>query len=243
MPPIRVILLVVFSFISITSKAEVITFNWLGSTVGQKSALSGRCETIEGGMQCNLRQLSVSIKLTQQEADEKIYEGRSEIDAALEKLTPREFVDDGLSGVCKKLRSDVELPKEVDQETLELVKRLCQKPNKEDLYKLTEITIKRDSQTCKISDWDLGDFYFKKVSHYKWVSNNGPTGECGAVVIMQLERHPEHEYLWTYSQSKQYTSLDSEMCKRFNEVNIDQGFSWNAPKPIKTNCQYIEFAL
>jgi hypothetical protein len=97
--------------------------------------------------------------------------------------------------------------------------------------------------TCKVSETDTGSYSFKPVNENKWVSNNGPSGSCGTVIVMTLERDPKHLTLWNYSQVRHFTNTEESMCKSFAENNIPMSYSWNGGPSIQMDCKYIDFGL
>ncbi|RLU00982.1 hypothetical protein [Ketobacter sp.] len=241
------LLALAFNFaLPITANAESFEFNWLQSGSGQKSALSGRCRTIgesDSSLECNLRQISAAYDLDPDELDNALQKIRTELEDEMKNKSPEELVKKSLGDSCPLIKQGKVPFADAHKELLVIMNRLCDKPTRQDIYRMAEYTKRIESRTCKMTEFDLGDFNFKKVHDNKWVSNNGPVGLCSAIVVMVLERHSQHSYLWSYSQSKQYTDLSTDMCKELNRVNEPQTFSWNAPKPFPMKCDFIEFGL
>jgi hypothetical protein len=82
---------------------------------------------------------------------------------------------------------------------------------------------------------------FVKVSGYKWVSNNGPEGLCGAVSVFTIEREAGSEVLWTYTEQYTYTNNTEGFCKGLasSETAI---YSWKAGSVVRLRCENIKFS-
>lgn len=223
------------------ANAQDVVFNWLGSTTGQKSALSGTCNfTKPDAMECNLRQITFRYKLGKDEAKKQIDNIPVEIEKELKSVTVKDWIENGVMA-CKDLTSFKD--KVSDTEVYDRLTELCKNPTKENLIPFLQYMITTQTQTCLFSEIDLGNFKFQNVNKSRWVSNNGPTGACGAVVVMTLDSDPKHQILWKYSQTKQYLNLESKMCKSLLEVNEPMGYSWQAPKPMKADCKFVEYGI
>lgn len=241
------ILLLSSLFIGFKSFSADITFNWLKSTSGQNSALSGTCDYKDASndMVCNLRQLSVRKKLSPEDAKKDIEAATLELDTELKNKNIKEYVDEKLGSVCKKIPlSDAELKSlGSDREAYDAIVDICKKPSRDKVLALITSSAKNDLKTCKVMDYDIGDYQFNQVNDKKWVSTNEPTGQCGAVTILSLEQHPKYDSLWSYSQVKHYTNTESELCKSLSEINEPMSYSWNGKDGLKMDCKFIEFGM
>jgi hypothetical protein len=81
---------------------------------------------------------------------------------------------------------------------------------------------------------------FVKVSDRKWVSNNGPEGICGVVSVFILEREPNYDNLWTYTEKYIYTNNNADrICKLAHDST--SMYSWNAGKTVRLKCEDFKF--
>jgi len=237
-------LLLIFFHFSIFAADE--TFNWLNSTSGENSALSGQCDYMgeSQNMICNLRQLSARKKISEEEFNQQIKDAISELDEALEKETINSYINKTFGEVCNRLSPEIKRSmtgSEID--AYNNIYELCKKPTKKRLIQFYTWSVEQERDTCKVFEYDVGYFEFEKINENKWVSTNPPSGECSVVSILSLERSPKDSFLWEYSQVKHYTNTTTEMCKSL-AVNVKpMSYSWNGKSPIEMNCKYIEFGL
>jgi hypothetical protein len=241
------ILLLSSVLISFSSLSADINFNWLQSTSGQKSALSGTCNYVDSSndMDCNLRQLSVRKKLSIEDGKKNVNEAILEVDSELKNKTIGEYVKEELGSTCEQIPLGDEELKSLgnDRSAYDAIVDICNVPTREKLIKLMSSSVENDIKTCKVYEYDTGDFLFNQVNDNKWVSTNKPTGQCGAVTILTLERDPKHNSLWNYSQIRHYTNTESELCKSLSEMNEAMSYSWNGKSSLKMGCEYIEFGM
>jgi hypothetical protein len=234
-------------FISFNSLSADVTFNWLKSTSGQNSALSGTCDYLDASndMICNLRQISVVKKLSPEDAEKDINAATLELDTDLKDKSIKEYVDEKLGSVCIKIPlSQAELQSlGSDREAYDAIVDICKSPSRDKVLSLVTSSAKNELKTCKVMDYDTGDFQFNQVNDRKWVSTNEPSGQCGAVTILTLEQHLKHDSLWNYSQIRHYTSTETELCKSLSEINEPMSYSWNGNKSLKMGCEFIEFGM
>jgi hypothetical protein len=241
------ILLLSSLLVSFNTISADVTFNWLKSTSGQNSALSGTCDYLDSNtsMVCNLRQIRVGKKLSIEDAKKDLAAATVELDADLKDKTIEEYVSEKLGSVCKKIPlSDDEMKSlGTDRDAYDAIVDICESPSREKVFTFITSSVNNDLKTCKVIDYDVGDYKFNQVNDKKWVSTNEPTGQCGAITILTLEQHPKHNTLWNYSQIKHYTNTESELCKGFAEINEPMSYSWNGNKNLKMGCEFIEFGM
>lgn len=233
--------------ISFSSIAADVNFNWLKSTSGQNSALSGTCDYLDSSndMICNLRQILVRKKLSFEDAEKEIKTATQELDSGLKGKSIKEYVSEQFGSVCEKipLSEDEIQSLGTDREFYDSVVDICKSPTRDMVLSLVTLSTKTDLKTCKVMEYDTGNFEFNQVNNRKWVSTNEPSGECGAVTIMTLEKHPKHDSLWNYSQIRHYTNAESKLCKSLSEMNEPISYNWNGKSSLKMDCEYIEFGM
>ncbi|QTH72034.1 hypothetical protein [Pseudoalteromonas xiamenensis] len=234
-------ILLCLAMISLNSTAQDFSFNWLNSTTKQNSALSGRCDTDQlGNFKCNLRQITVRQKSAQEDVDREIEAMKKEFETYSKQITIEQFMAKELPNLCGALESK---KPDIAARDFDKYKSFCKNPSYAALVDVISLTIRKDARTCKVMERDLGNFTFKQVNENKFVSTNEPSGECGTVTIMSLEREPQYQSLWNFDQVRHYTNLESESCKELDKVNESLSFSWRGRKTIQMNCDYIEFGL
>jgi hypothetical protein len=223
------------------------SFNWLKSTSGENSSLSGECDYVRKSqnMICSLRQLSVRKKTSEDKTKQQVEDAIQELDEALVKETIDSYIKSISGDICNKLSPERRrrslTSSEVD--AYNSIEQLCDKPTKKKLLQFYMISIEQQRDTCKVVEYDVGTFEFEKINENKWVSTNSPKGECSVVSILSLERSAESSFLWAYSQVKHYTNTKTELCKTLAENVKPMSYSWNGKTSVEMNCKHIEFGM
>lgn len=227
-------------------QAEDFSFNWLHSTTNQNSALSGNCEDAGyNKVTCSLRQISFSRVKTKKEAAIEMAQARKEFDEKVKKTSIEEASKEFLGDICDHINTEdaKKALKASEVFTYKEMVEICKNPTEKNLFSIIKKTSDIELNTCRVYEVDLGEYTFTKVNNTKWVSNIGPTGECGAIVVMTLEPHSNQKILWNYSQTKQYTNTETKLCKDL-EANVEpMGYGWRGKKPLKAECEYIKFGM
>jgi hypothetical protein len=185
----------------------------------------------------------VSKELSEEDAKKDLIQAVDELETKLKSISLKEYVEEISGGFCKQLAEKKEGLGQVSKALLTQMTELCNSPSRENIIALFTSTIDKSKNTCKVYETDTGSFPFEPVNENKWVSNHGPSGVCGVVVIMTLERDPKHLMLWDYSQVRHYTNTVNSMCKSLSKINEPMSFSWNGKSPIQMGCEYINFGL
>lgn len=241
----RAIFLLLIIFHSPTYASDE-SFNWLNSASGENSSLSGKCNYVDksNNMICNLRQLSVRRKMTETDFSQKVRDSINEVNEELKNQSIDNYVDKIYGEVCKKLSPEIKSSMIGNQiNYYNTIEDLCKKPTKEKVLNIYKGALQQDRDTCKVFEYDTGDFEFEQISENKWVSTNKPSGECSVVSILTLERSPESSFLWTYNQVKHYTNTATKLCKSLAENVKPMSYSWNGKTSIEMNCKFIEFGM
>jgi len=239
------VLLVAGLMISMNSIASEETFNWLKSTSGDNSALSGVCSYVGNSrnMECNIRQISISKKMSKSKAEAQRSKLIAEIDKGISELGLEKYISDSLGDICKKITKAKSALIDSNQGMYSIIIDMCKKPSRDALISLYSLMHEIDMKTCNVFDYDTGTFLFEPVNKDKWVSNNGPGGSCGVVVVMTLEREKDISSLWTYTQNKQYTNTTNATCKSLAEAAEPMSYSWNGGSLVEISCEYINFGM
>jgi hypothetical protein len=115
-------------------------------------------------------------------------------------------------------------------ELLARQKRFCEQPTWATLHEFLRVLNDWDSKTCRI--WtNAYTETFEWQPSGKWVSNRGPSGICGVIVVSTLEPHDKTKFpvRWTYETRKIVTNKDAlkgDVCK-FEETPVR--YSWRGP--------------
>ena len=163
----------------------------------------------------------------------------------------REFTDTGIkefqdecksSKVAENLRTAISKP-EINKDLIPYVmnvvnalERVCKNPTRENYESFAHASMEMATKTCKIwvSRWRST---FTKQTESKWVSNAGPDGLCGVIMITTLEREPKHD-LWTYTTRKVVTSREAnDLCKIVDDQPSIHSWRTTAKK---LSCEIVE---
>ncbi|GAC28255.1 hypothetical protein [Brumicola pallidula] len=227
--------------VSINVPAADESFNWLKSTSNQNSTLSGTCDYINArDLKCNLRQIQVKKKTSPEDVLKSIQEMKDEVYSKLQNQTVEEFRKSEFNDFCSQLDANKD---QVSEGVYTVFNKMCKETSKDTIIDALSYTVKIEGETCNVKDFDLGDSIFERVNENKWVSTNGPSGECGTVAVLSIEREPDHQFLWNYAQVRHYTNTETELCKQFVEVNEPMSYSWKGKSPIEMSCKFIEFGF
>lgn len=233
--------LLLISGLSSNTFAADIYFSNLASKEGHNNAISGECVQLKNSqnMECTTRQISFRYKLDPQKLEEKYKEIEVEFDQELEGTTPTKWIKENMS-FCSKLED-----KTLDTNRLDpAIINVCKQQTKESLINFMKTVTNQEVETCLVYERETGTYLFEKVNATKWVSNNGPRGECGSVILLSLEQKSlKYPYLWTFTQQRTYTNIESQLCKDLSEINETITYSWKALKRRDANCKYIEFGM
>lgn len=235
----KYILLFPFLFSSVAHSA-LPYFNNLPSSSGQSSALSMICNEYSiQQIQCHFNQTSVTKVKPEftREQFKKIVQ--LELDEKMQGSSIEQFKKDEFGDICQ---SDLDNLKATDLQK-EVILGTCRASSKQELVDVYANMHDAESRTCKVNNIDTGSYIFDQVSEHKWVSTNKPSGECGAVLILSIEKESEERPLWTFNQLRHYTNTDSEMCAKLQSINEALVYSWSGQKTIEKDCDYIEFGF
>lgn len=125
------------------------------------------------------------------------------------------------------------------------VKALCSDPSDAALSRFVEEMVMTEDLTCKITMYRPFELNFKRstANSRLWVSNEGPTGECGVVNVVSLEQEKDHPTLWTYTSRRTVTNKAGGgimKCDAWDERPLV--FSWKADEKMR-RCNSIKFGL
>jgi hypothetical protein len=218
------------------------------------SSVWAECETSADGrrMTCDFVQIRVDLVKTPEAAT-----------AELEKQL-KEFKDSAAQDIAKTCRDDrkqmadlaagVAANKDLSSRFkafmtgfVQRFNAMCEKPTMENIRNYLGYHLEKDTKTCKILANPWKETFTRQLGD-KWVSNRGPSGICGVVIISTLEGRPLDPKkpdgvlkLWTYKTQKVVTNREAggQLCF-FEETKVQ--YSWQA-KDFDRSCEFIEFGF
>ncbi|HXH23363.1 MAG TPA: hypothetical protein VNN10_15190 [Dehalococcoidia bacterium] len=212
------------------------------------SSVSAECEISPDGRQmtCSFVQIRVDLVKTPEAA-------AAELEKQLREVDPRD-----VGKMCKDQRKDMaDLAAKVTS-TRDILPRLtaflsgwlqrfdamCDKPTPETIREFIWYGLQKYTRTCRIWANPWKETFIKQLGD-KWVSNHGPDGICGVVVISTLESKPIDPKnpsfplrLWTYETQKVVTdkSVPGPFCQ-LDETKAR--YSWDA-RDFDRSCDFVE---
>lgn len=215
------------------------------------SAIWAECETTADGqrMTCEFTQVWARLAKTPEDA-------AAEVEKVLREVTPRE-----MGQTCKDQRkqmtdlfSKVEAAQDVAPRFKEFVtgmaRRLdamCDKPTNETVREFLRYSLEKDTKTCRIWANPWKETFTRQLGN-RWVSNRGPSGLCGVIIVSTLESKPFDPKepdsllrLWSYETQKIVTNKQAAgpLCP-VDETKVR--YSWDA-KDFDRSCEFIEFGF
>jgi len=126
---------------------------------------------------------------------------------------------------------------------LDALAAVCQEPTPQNARKMFAEHFRRDRLTCNVSVWTF-DHTFKWQDDGVWVSNQGPRGLCGIIVVSRFTKAKKTTGLfWDYTTQKIVTNkqLNSGLlpCTAFDEKRYH--YTWRL-KTLFKQCKYIAYS-
>lgn len=229
---------------AVTAQARTITVLPMGNDRPDSADfISASCETDakQQTMTCEFTQVAIYRKTSQPEVDEAVKK-------ALSDFTPEKAK--AFQSECGSLAKDIQAArgslasadntiKRYASDWFAAVEAACKSPTRANLEALERAAQAGDLATCKV--WvNRWTHTFTKQSAVRWVSNDGPNGICGTILISILEpRDGDSDFFWKYSQQRVITNKDVKEpipCKEFEA----EPTSYSANKTKKLSCELIE---
>src|SRR5262249_49186533 len=216
------------------------------------SSVWAECETSADGrrMTCDFVQIRVDLVKTPEAATAELEKYLKEVkdgDIAKTCRDDRKRMADLAAGVA----ANKDLSPRFKAFMTGFVQRfnaMCDKPTMENIRNYLGYHLENDTKTCKIPA-NLWKETFTRQLGDKWVSNRGPSGICGVVIISTLEGRPLDPqkpddvlfWVWTYETQKVVTNKDAggQLCF-FDETKVQ--YSWQA-KDFDRSCPFIKFGF
>ena len=129
------------------------------------------------------------------------------------------------------------------------IRQICESADDDEVLEIANdmarAGIEQRAKTCKVWPHRWEETFtpvFEGDSHY-WVARQGPSDECGIILISTLKR-VDDDFLWTYETQKVVTNKEGEglliSCSDYEEEKFVYGWR-NTEHPVK--CEYITFGL
>lgn len=125
-----------------------------------------------------------------------------------------------------------------------LLADMCENPSKSTAEKIVDHQIEKESRTCNV--WsNTYTHEFEKDAQGRWVSTEGPQGQCGVVYVSVLEQEGDYPTLWNYWTRKIVTNKEggSDLLLQCEELDEEvQTYTWRSDETFH-GCDYIKFGL
>ncbi|MEQ9209155.1 MAG: hypothetical protein RLN96_04830 [Pseudomonadales bacterium] len=125
---------------------------------------------------------------------------------------------------------------------MSLAFKACEKPDRQSALALVDHMFDRKRRSCSI--WtNKFSHEFKADGDGRWVSNLGPSGQCGVVHVSVLERDPDYRNFWNYETRKIVTNKQgtSDFLLKCEDLDEEvQKFTWKGDTTY-LGCDYVKF--
>jgi hypothetical protein len=213
------------------------------------SAISGECQRSGGVLSCRFFQTVIARQKTAVEVEALVKEETAEF---LKDV--KAFQQDQLCSKDLRLKMVAEFEKRradpssaakiafAEQYMLPMF-RVCDDPSAKNVETMTRAHVQREEMTCKVTNLRPYELTFQHQPDGRWISNDGPSGPCGTILITTLSREKDYS-LWTYTQRRIITNktgtLGVVQCSAFEDHT--QVFSWRKVDKVR-QCQAIKFGV
>lgn len=130
----------------------------------------------------------------------------------------------------------------------------CANPTVNTVRRVIEVTTDRKIRTCKVTNFYWKEEFKWNEQTQKWISQHGPSGPCGVILIGTLATDKEaklggvtlgsakNSKFWLYNQKRLYTNPSGHLssglaCSKFSEYTTS--YTWRTSTNIG-ECRYIE---
>lgn len=232
--------------------------------------ITGECiKLAETKMQCDLLQVHVSRKGKPKDRDKiasmlKSKEGLKELNEFKKSPGFKKMCSEG-EKMFNALKAGV-VPKFSDREkweknfknshprhkahimdTVNSMKVFCDNPSEENYESFLMLSHEKDMRTCTV--WHNSykqNFTRSNSSSDKWISNEGPSGDCDVIDIAVFKKANTKfgSSFWVYETERIITNKEAKfmgglaMCK--DRLEQKMLYDWNQPKKFR-GCDYIDF--
>jgi hypothetical protein len=219
--------------------------------------IQGTCEKNAATLDCKMSSIRIKTKLDPKDIPRTLQEVRTNIQEHVEQFSdPRTCAElkegkldtvlregpervQGLRGENESTASSLDTLLSSIGTLLPLWRAACEKPSEDTLMPLVEYLVDRESRMCKIHKLDF-TMRFKRQSEGLWVSNEGPSGLCGRIVVTQLRDQTGNGLFWEWKAKYIYTNPLEPFCEEFGEVI--EAFSTRVSQK-ELHCERFEYGF
>jgi hypothetical protein len=129
------------------------------------------------------------------------------------------------------------------KEKFESIAALCSSNTKQNAERVAKIVRDISSRTCRISTQKFQHRFSSQDGGLSWISNEGPSSECGTVTISKLSVENDGSNLWTYTTQTIVSNPDAKLFGLAECSTLDQRkhtFSWRGQDQY-VKCDYVHF--
>ena len=210
---------------------DVVTCDMAQVAIRKQADASGLKEKIDKA----LEELRTGKPMSQEECN-----GYSKFVAALSGATtdlPEEL----------KLELSKKWPAEQKQDLVKLITAMlnyCRSPSAATMTEFARTQHEQETRTCLVSTNIFTQTFKRLAGSNSWISNDGPSGPCGTVVIARLQTEPGSVALWNYITRKTITNPDGKLsplggsCSQLDQT--EYVYDWRSEDKL-AKCDYIKF--
>ncbi len=218
------------------------------------SSVQAECETSPDGqrMMCNCVQVRVDLVKTPEAATAELEQQMKEFQGSATREMAKICRDQrkAMADLTTKVKVAQDVSPRLKAFFTGLMQRfnaMCDKPTTESMRDYLWYVLDKDTRTCRIWANPWKENFIRQMGD-KWVSNRGPSGACGVVIVSTFESKPidpkrpdSPVRLWTYETQKVVTNKEvgGPLCQ-FDETKVR--YSWDA-KDFDRSCEFVEFGF
>ncbi|ARG96763.1 hypothetical protein [Legionella micdadei] len=215
----------------------------------ENSRFKAECTEIRnntGDIECTFHQVSIMHNDAEKEREKiALFNSQSEQELQSEISSMKQW--------CKDMNNGSKADTEEKQRLIKSFKKFCDNPSKEGMASLLKESLQETEQTCKIYDKTWSEkFKFNAVTN-QWISQLGPTGDCGFIDISHLEKDPRkgfNAFSWNYVSKRIITNKNGNIltAKCSQLIDDEKDFVSYGVGSLKyetnrlMNCKYINLS-
>jgi len=140
------------------------------------------------------------------------------------------------------------MPAEQKQDVVKFLTAMlnyCKSPSAATATEMVRAEHEQQTRTCLVHAKPFTQTFKHLAGTNTWVSNEGPDGPCGTVVIARLQKDDPKYSLWTYITRKTITNPNGELPLGGSCSQLDQTeyvYDWKSEDKF-TKCDYVKFGL
>jgi hypothetical protein len=124
---------------------------------------------------------------------------------------------------------------------MQAIIEVCKHPTGDSAAKFFRLLTETDQHSCKVHNFHSQSTFVWNQQTASWVTQEGPTGPCGAIVIGTLTQDPRNHF-WHYVEKHIRTNpkgviLNGQSCEKLPELTLN--YSWQTTE-TREGCDFIE---